>query len=209
MECYCTISGTSTFEYEEKRSRFLAQASYADTEEAALAVLRGVRAQNRTARHNVYAYVLRAENRSRFSDDGEPAKTAGTPVLETIGHAGLTDVIVVVTRYFGGILLGTGGLVRAYTAAASGALSAAKTVTVRLVVDCRTVIAYPLFEQAQQLILASGARLDTPEFAQDVALHWRIPAAQAVSLSHALTELTRGQAKIEQSEPLFAPFEII
>lgn len=69
-------------------------------------------------RHNVYAYVLQ-NGRTRYSDDGEPAKTAGTPVLETIGHAGVADVIVVVTRYFGGILLGTGGLVRAYTAAAS------------------------------------------------------------------------------------------
>ena len=97
---------------------------FADTEEKALAVLNAVRAANRTARHNVYAYVLQ-NGRTRYYDDGEPAKTAGTPVLETIGHAGVSDVIVVVTRYFGGILLGTGGLVRAYTAAAGGATAAA------------------------------------------------------------------------------------
>ena len=114
MADYKTIRGTSTFEYEEKRSRFIATAAFADTEEKALAVLNAVRAANRTARHNVYAYVLQ-NGRTRYSDDGEPAKTAGTPVLETIGHAGVADVIVVVTRYFGGILLGTGGLVRAYT----------------------------------------------------------------------------------------------
>ncbi len=119
MADYKTIRGTATFEYEEKRSRFIATASFADTEEKALAVLNAVRAANRTARANVYAYVLQ-NGRTRYSDDGEPAKTAGTPVLETIGHAGVADVIVVVTRYFGGILLGTGGLVRAYTAAASG-----------------------------------------------------------------------------------------
>ena len=124
MDQYRTIRGTSTFEYEEKRSRFIATAAFADTEEAALAVLEKVRAANRTARHNVYAYVLQ-NGRTRYSDDGEPAKTAGTPVLEAIGHAGISDVIVVVTRYFGGILLGTGGLVRAYTAAASGALQSA------------------------------------------------------------------------------------
>ena len=111
MADYKTIRGTATFEYEEKRSRFIATASFADTEEKALAVLNAVRAANRTARHNVYAYVLQ-NGRTRYSDDGEPAKTAGTPVLETIGHAGVADVIVVVTRYFGGILLGTGGLVR-------------------------------------------------------------------------------------------------
>ena len=111
MADYKTIRGTSTFEYEEKRSRFIATAAFADTEEKALAVLNAVRAANRTARHNVYAYVLQ-NGRTRYSDDGEPAKTAGTPVLETIGHAGVADVIVVVTRYFGGILLGIGvGLV--------------------------------------------------------------------------------------------------
>ena len=108
MADYKTIRGTATFEYEEKRSRFIATASFADTEEKALAVLNAVRTANRTARHNVYAYVLQ-NGRTRYSDDGEPAKTAGTPVLETIGHAGVADVIVVVTRYFGGILLGTGG----------------------------------------------------------------------------------------------------
>ena len=88
MADYKTIRGTSTFEYEEKRSRFIATAAFADTEEKALAVLNAVRAANRTARHNVYAYVLQ-NGRTRYSDDGEPAKTAGTPVLETIGHAGV------------------------------------------------------------------------------------------------------------------------
>ena len=82
---------------------------------AAVAFLEQVRAANRTARHNVYAYRLREGNRERYSDDGEPAKTAGTPALEVLQHSGLTDLIVVVTRYFGGVLLGTGGLVRAYT----------------------------------------------------------------------------------------------
>ena len=91
MADYKTIRGTATFEYEEKRSRFIATASFADTEEKALAVLNAVRAANRTARHNVYAYVLQ-NGRTRYSDDGEPAKTAGTPVLETIGHAGVADV---------------------------------------------------------------------------------------------------------------------
>ena len=138
MADYKTIRGTAIFEYEEKRSRFIATASFADTEEKALAVLNAVRTANRTARHNVYAYVLQ-NGRTRYSDDGEPAKTAGTPVLETIGHAGVADVIVVVTRYFGGILLGTGGLVRAYTAAASGALQSAELVSMRIFDDAVTL----------------------------------------------------------------------
>ena len=130
MADYKTIRGTATFEYEEKRSRFIATASFADTEEKALAVLNAVRAANRTARHNVYAYVLQ-NGRTRYSDDGEPAKTAGTPVLETIGHAGVADVIVVVTRYFGGILLGTGAGARLH-GGSSGALQSAELVSMRL-----------------------------------------------------------------------------
>ncbi len=184
MADYKTIRGTATFEYEEKRSRFIATASFADTEEKALAVLNAVRTANRTARHNVYAYVLQ-NGRTRYSDDGEPAKTAGTPVLETIGHAGVADVIVVVTRYFGGILLGTGGLVRAYTAAASGALQSAEFVSMRLVVDCK---------------------LDEPIFDDAVTLCWRMPAGQEGALRTALNELTRGGAEVEISAPQYAAF---
>ena len=111
MEDYRTIRGTAVGEYEEKKSRFIAQLSFADSEEAAVAFLEQVRAANRTARHNVYAYRLREGNRERYSDDGEPAKTAGTPALEVLQHSGLTDLIVVITRYFGGVLLGTGACV--------------------------------------------------------------------------------------------------
>ena len=203
---YRTISGTSTFEYEEKRSRFIGCAAFADTEEKALEVLSRIRAENRTARHNVYAYVLRQGGRSRYSDDGEPAKTAGTPVLEAIGHAGLSDVIVVVTRYFGGILLGTGGLVRAYTAAASGALARAEIVTMREVVRCRVRLPYALFEQAQRLIQGAGGKCDQPEFDDAVTLCWKMPAGTELSLCAALEELSRGSAHTEVSEPEYAPF---
>ena len=106
VEDYRTIRGTATGEYEEKKSRFIAQLSFADSEEKAVTFLEQVRAANRTARHNVYAYRLREGSRERYSDDGEPAKTAGTPALEVLQHSGLTDLIVVITRYFGGVLLG-------------------------------------------------------------------------------------------------------
>ncbi len=205
MADYKTIRGTATFEYEEKRSRFIATASFADTEEKALAVLNAVRTANRTARHNVYAYVLQ-NGRTRYSDDGEPAKTAGTPVLETIGHAGVADVIVVVTRYFGGILLGTGGLVRAYTVAASGALQSAELVSMRLVVDCKVRVSYAQFEQAQRIIAAAETRLDEPIFDDAVTLCWRMPAGREETLRTALNELTRGGAEVEISAPQYAAF---
>ena len=148
MEDYRTIRGTAVGEYEEKKSRFIAQLSFADSEEAAVAFLEQVRAANRTARHNVYAYRLREGNRERYSDDGEPAKTAGTPALEVLQHSGLTDLIVVITRYFGGVLLGTGGLVRAYTTATARALENAEVVTVRSVVELRMTVDYSLYERA-------------------------------------------------------------
>lgn len=195
MADYRTIRGTARFEYEEKRSRFIARAAFADTEEKALAFLQAVRAENRTARHNVYAYVLQ-NGRVRYSDDGEPAKTAGTPVLECIRHAGLCDVIVVVTRYFGGILLGTGGLVRAYTAAASGALAAAEPVEMRQVVDCAVCVPYAQYDAARRLIEQHTARLDEPEFADAVTLRWRIPAGEEGPLCTQLGELTRGAAAV-------------
>ena len=205
MPDYKTLRGTSTFTYEEKRSRFIATAAFADTEEKALAVLNAVRAANRTARHNVYAYVLQ-NGRTRYSDDGEPAKTAGTPVLETIGHAGVSDVIVVVTRYFGGILLGTGGLVRAYTTATARALEAAEVVTVRSVVELSVTVDYSLYERASLLIDAAGAKQAAPQFTDRVTLCWQMPEHTEGPLLEQLRELTRGGAQVHVSEPFYAPF---
>lgn len=168
-------------------------------------MLNAVRTANRTARHNVYAYVLQ-NGRTRYSDDGEPAKTAGTPVLETIGHAGVADVIVVVTRYFGGILLGTGGLVRAYTAAASALCKAPSLSACGWSSTARSVVSYAQFEQAQRIIAAAETRLDEPIFDDAVTLCWRMPAGREEALRTALNELTRGGAEVEISAPQYAAF---
>ena len=191
MDQYRTIRGISTFEYEEKRSRFIATAAFADTEEAALAVLEKVRAANRTARHNVYAYVLQ-NGRTRYSDDGEPAKTAGTPVLEAIGHAGISDVIVVVTRYFGGILLGAGGLVRAYTKGAKIAVDAAgksmKRVWTVLYVPCP----YSFYERVKLEAEAFGGIIRSTDFGAEVELELLFPQAQTQKFLDRLTDMTSG-----------------
>ena len=206
MPDYKTLRGTSTFTYEEKRSRFIATAAFADTEEKALAVLNAVRAANRTARHNVYAYRLRENNRERYSDDGEPAKTAGTPALEVLQHSGLTDLIVVVTRYFGGVLLGTGGLVRAYTTATARALENAEVVTVRSVVELSVTVDYALYERASLLIDAAGAKQAAPQFTDRVTLCWQMPEGTESPLLEQLRELTRGSAQVTVSDPFYAPF---
>ena len=205
MEDYTTIQGTATAEIEEKRSRFIANASFVDNEQAALDFLANIRAQHRTARHNVYAYVLREGNRVRYSDDGEPAKTAGLPVLEAIQHSGVTDCIVVVTRYFGGTLLGTGGLVRAYTASATAALQQAKIVTVRSCVSVEITIDYSLYERAVLLFQGAGAQLEEPVFSDKVALKGILPAGEEAPLAIALQELTRG-VQPQISAPFYLPF---
>ena len=202
MADYKTIRGTATFEYEEKRSRFIATASFADTEEKALAVLNAVRAANRTARHNVYAYVLQ-NGRTRYSDDGEPAKTAGTPVLETIGHAGVADVIVVVTRYFGGILLGGGGLVRAYSHGASLAVAAGGLQVMRLCDIVRLSCSYGQYGWGAE----QGGVLDDTIFTDTVELAFHLPLEQTEPLQAALTEKSAGALSLAVEERRYFSFE--
>ena len=204
MPDYKTLRGTSTFTYEEKRSRFIATAAFADTEEKALAVLNAVRAANRTARHNVYAYVLQ-NGRTRYSDDGEPAKTAGTPVLETIGHAGVSDVIVVVTRYFGGILLGAGGVTRAYSKGARDALAAAGVATMGLWARVRLSCPYPLFERVKLEIAAADGILDDMDYGADVTLTVSLPSERRETLQGRLTELSAGGLTLALMEESYRP----
>ena len=198
MPDYQTIRGISTFEYEEKRSRFIASAAFADTEEAALAHLNRIKAANRTARHNVYAYVLREGGRTRYSDDGEPAKTAGTPVLEAIGHAGLSDVIVVVTRYFGGVLLGTGGLVRAYTQAVKEGLAHCETGILRKGCELEVTTDYNDVGKLQYYFGQQGIVPVDSIYAENVKFILLIPMENEEKVRKNLTETTCGKVKIEK-----------
>lgn len=206
MESYTTIAGAATASLTEKKSEFIANVSFADSEEAAIAFLESVRARHRTARHNVYAYVLRNEGRCRYSDDGEPAKTAGTPVLEVIRHEDLVDVIVVVTRYFGGVLLGTGGLVRAYTGAAQLGLAAARRVIVRPVVDLRITVEYPLYERLSRMLEAAGGAVKETDFGVGVTVKATLREGEELPLLAALREVCRGEPDAQVSEVYWAPF---
>ena len=205
MESYKTIQGTAQAEYEEKKSRFIGQVAHVETEEEALAFLNGVRAANPMARHNVYAYVLREENRVRYSDDGEPARTSGLPTLSVIEHAELKDVICVTTRYFGGTLLGTGGLVRAYTKAAQDAFAAAQTVTFAQCRDILVSIDYPLYDQLSHWLSAQGIQVLDSTFATDVTVEVRVLATEAEAVIAAITELTHGNAELLVGEEAFQP----
>lgn len=209
MSAYVTIEGTATAEIEEKKSRFIAQLAHVETEEEALVFLGEIRTKHRMARHNVYAYVLRGEGASqriRYSDDGEPQKTAGMPVLQTIQHAGLTDVIVVVTRYFGGTLLGTGGLVRAYTQSTQAGIEAAKLVTVSRCVDIKLSVPYPQYEQVVRIAADVGAKTLDVAYTDKVDVSLRMLDGTQEPFLLKMTELFRGQEQLEVSEPLDAVF---
>ena len=121
-------------------------------------------------------------------------------------HSGLTDLVVVITRYFGGVLLGTGGLVRAYTTATARALEAAEVVTVRSVVELEVTVDYSLYERAALLIQAAGAKLADPQFTDRVTLRWQMPEGTEPPLLEQLRELTRGAAQVSVSQPFHAPF---
>ena len=211
MNSYTTIDGRAVAEIEEKKSRFIASLAHVETEEEALAFLDEIRVANRMARHNVYAYVLReggagAAGRMRYSDDGEPQKTAGMPTLEALQHAGLTDVICVVTRYFGGVLLGTGGLVRAYTGAAQAGIEAATKVVVSSCVDISVRIEYPLYDQMSRIASDCGAKVLDAQYAEAVTLKLRMLDGTQQPLLDKITELCRGQERVEVSDPIDAMF---
>ena len=196
MEPFITIEGAATGEYEEKKSRFIAALRHVDSEQEALAFLAQVREANPMARHNVYAYILREDNRVRYSDDGEPQKTAGIPVLSVLEHAGLKDVACVVTRYFGGTLLGTGGLVRAYTKATQEAVAAARLVSYAPCRDLVICIGYAFFEPVSRFLAERGAQVLTSDFAADVTIEARVRAEEAADLEAALVNVTNGAADI-------------
>lgn len=211
MTSYTTVAGRATAEIEEKKSRFIAYVSPVETEEEALAFLDEIRAANRMARHNVYAYVLRTHGvatacRVRYSDDGEPQKTAGLPVLETIRHAGLCDIIVVVTRYFGGVLLGTGGLVRAYTQAAQKGINAAERLIVSRCVDMEIRTSYTNHNRIVRIAADCNAKVLDTVYDSAVTLRLRMLDGTQAPFLDKLTEAEHGRENVKISEPLEAAF---
>ena len=172
MESYITVSGESVGEYSEKRSRFIATLRHTETEEQAAAFLAEMRSKYWDARHNCYAYSISRGALKRFSDDGEPHGTAGKPILDVIDGSGLTDITVVVTRYFGGVLLGTGGLVRAYSAAAREAVANANRVKMTPCTVYKASCGYSELERLTKLIGDCGGSLENTVYTENVELEF-------------------------------------
>ena len=205
MEEYLVPTQYGEDEFIEKKSRFIGRVWPVETEEEALAKIQEMKKQHYDATHNCWAYIIR-DGAVRFSDDGEPGGTAGMPMLQVLQREGLYNVVCVVTRYFGGVLLGTGGLVRAYTTATVRALENAEVVTVRSVIELSVTVDYSLYERASLLIQGAGAKLAEPEFTDRVALRWQMPEGTEPPLLEQLRELTRGGAEVSVSQPFYAPF---
>jgi uncharacterized YigZ family protein len=205
QESYITIQGESVGEYEEKKSRFIGRIRHVETEQDALSFIQQVRADNPLARHNVYAYVLRQKNRVRYSDDGEPQKTAGVPTLNVLQHAGLFDVVCVVTRYFGGTLLGTGGLVRAYTSATQDALRHAQLAKMALCCDVEVVVEYSDFDPLAHWLDQRQIPVTSTTYTDVVTLTVRCLASDADETCKAIDDFCQGRALMQAGDALFMP----
>ena len=176
MDDYKTVRQPGEAEYEEKRSRFIGSVIPCTTEEEAIAFINKRKSETFGARHNVYAYILRENNSARFSDDGEPHSTAGMPTLDVLKKQGLVDCCVVTTRYFGGVLLGTGGLVRAYTTAAAKAVEAAGVAVMRECYQCFVNCPYSDHSQVERVIENGGGKVTGCDFTHEVSVKFSITA---------------------------------
>lgn len=194
---YRTIAAPACASFVEKKSEFIGNIAPCKTEAEAAAFIEQIRKQHRKATHNCYAYILRDNNISRHSDDGEPSGTAGTPMYEVLKKEGLTDVCCVVTRYFGGILLGAGGLVRAYTNGVKIAVEAAVIKEIKPARRLRFTLEYSLYGKIGALLTEYDARVQNEEFAADACVTVCLKDGDAEVFKAKLVDVCFGRVEIE------------
>ncbi|HCI60188.1 MAG TPA: YigZ family protein [Ruminococcus sp.] len=201
---YKTVQNESNSEFTEKRSRFIGYCKPVTTEQEAVDFINSRRSEHWNATHNVYAYSLREGNIKRYSDDGEPSGTAGMPVLDVITKNEIYDVCIVVTRYFGGVLLGTGGLVRAYSQGAKVALDAGNVVMMQSCLMCQARCSYNQYGKVSSLIMEIGATIDDTVYEADVLIKFHIKPEYLDKLNKQLADATSGEIQaVSDSEKYF------
>ena len=205
MSVYKTVGAPSHDTIYEKKSEFIGYISHAKTERDAQAFLASIRKKHYDARHACYAYIIKDEKIERQSDDGEPQKTAGMPILEVLRHSGLEDVIIVVVRYFGGTLLGTGGLVRAYTQAAQAAVASAEILSYSLCVDLSIEVEYPLYDKLMNICANNNAKVIDTQYTDKVFVKVRMISGTEAGLVNEIEILTKGR-KPDISEEIYDIF---
>lgn len=205
---YVTILEPGTGEIVEKKSRFIGYVRHVESEEDANSFVTEIKKRHYDAKHNCYAYTIGTESPIlRFSDDGEPGGTAGKPILEVITGKQLCNVCIVVTRYFGGTLLGTGGLVRAYTEASKICIAATKIVCKKMVIPMSIVTDYTDFGKIQYILGNEGIKIKNSEFGQDVKLFVEVFIDDVERIQKALTEATAARAVFERQDPVFSIYK--
>lgn len=189
---YLTVKEENSDQFVEKKSRFIGTCRPVKTEEEALEFIARMKSKYWDASHNVYAYILRENGVQRFSDDGEPQGTAGQPMLGVFEKEGVTNLVCVVTRYFGGVLLGAGGLVRAYTRSAKDALDAAGVSVVRRWVRHLVPCSYSLYERLRQETERFGAVIQDTEYGADILLTVLVPEERSQEYAARILDFTAG-----------------
>jgi uncharacterized YigZ family protein len=208
MKSYLVPADFGEAELIEKRSRFIARVWPVANEEEAVSRIKEMRERHWDATHNVYAYILHEGGIMRYSDDGEPGGTSGMPTLNVFRTEGVENACCVVTRYFGGILLGAGGLVRAYSAAAKLALDSAGISRMdawdQVLVSCT----YGQYERIRRLLTDHGAVIEHTDFGADVLLEALLSQTQTAAFAAAATDFTAGTAAVEITGTVQKPIQI-
>ena len=207
MKEYITINESFTAEYSEKHSRFIATCFHCETEEQASEIIAAQKSKYWDARHNVYAYILQ-NGTARFSDDGEPHGTAGMPMLEVIKGSGITNVLVVVTRYFGGILLGTGGLVRAYSTSTRDALNGAQKVLMCACCEYEIECDYGSFDRLTRLISDTNGMVQNTDFTDKVTVTVMYKMVDTTAFLDKLCEMFASKITAKLVKEIFFPFKL-
>lgn len=207
MSEYFIPAGAGKAEFVEKRSSFLGHVRYVETEDEAKAFVTEMKKKFYDARHNCWCYIIK-DGAVRYSDDGEPQGTAGIPMLEVLKREGVTNVVCVVTRYFGGVLLGTGGLLRAYTKSAKDALDAAGICVVRRWVKAEIACSYAMLERLKTECTAIGGVVADIEYSADVCLKLLLPEDKADAFSQRTADVTAGASELEITGEEFKPVRI-
>ena len=189
---YTTLSGVGEIEFVEKKSVFLGYACHVESEEEAQEIIKARRKQMPDATHHVYAYTMKGGIIARYSDDGEPQGTSGMPTLESIRQSGADDALVIITRYFGGTLLGAGGLVRAYAHSAALALQAAGIVTYETYAQLCVRCSYSDYQKLSAILPRFGAVVDDVAFADEVSVTFAVKAPLVGEVDVALREMSAG-----------------
>lgn len=207
MSEYFVPAGSGEAEFVEKRSSFLGHVRFVETEDTARDFINEMKKKHYDARHNCWCYMIRG-GAVRYSDDGEPQGTAGLPMLEVFKREGVENVVCVVTRYFGGVLLGTGGLLRAYTKSAKDALDVAGIAAVRRWVKLEVGCPYSLLERMKTECLSLDGAVQNVDYGADVLLSLLLPENNAEAFSARVTELSAGACSAQTVGEELMPLKI-